>query len=240
VDAQVREAYAAFDYKKVVATLSAFMTGDLSAFYFDIRKDSLYCDPPSSATRKAALSTIDLLCDALLKWLAPILCFTAEEAWLAFRPGAEPSVHLTEFPQNLGENLDEALAAKWKTVRRIRAVVTGALEIERANKTIGSSLEAAPQVFISDGVLRTALEGVDFADICITSGLEIIAGPAPEGAFTLAETPGVGVVSRRAQGRKCARSWRISPLVGADPEFPDVTPRDAQALRELREAGVFA
>ena len=86
IDAQVREAYAQFDYKKVVALLSAFMTGDLSAFYFDIRKDSLYCDPPSSVTRKAALTTIDILCDALVKWLAPILCFTAEEAWLAFRP----------------------------------------------------------------------------------------------------------------------------------------------------------
>jgi len=82
IDAQVSEAYAQFDYKKVVALLSAFMTGDLSAFYFDIRKDSLYCDPPSSVTRKAALTTIDILCEALVKWLAPILCFTAEEAFL--------------------------------------------------------------------------------------------------------------------------------------------------------------
>ncbi|MBB4196922.1 isoleucine--tRNA ligase [Rhodoblastus sphagnicola] len=239
VDAQVREAYAAFDYKKVVATLTAFMTGDLSAFYFDIRKDGLYCDPPSSITRKAALTTIDILCDALLKWLAPILVFTAEEAWLAFRP-ADASVHLLEFPSGLESGRDETLAAKWKAVRRIRAVVTGALEIERANKTIGASLEADPQVFIADDSLRAALEGVDFADICITSHIEVFSGAAPEGAFTLPDTPGVGVVSRRARGRKCARSWRISPDVGADPEFPDVTPRDAQALRELRAAGVSA
>ncbi|PPQ36001.1 Isoleucyl-tRNA synthetase [Rhodoblastus acidophilus] len=240
VDAQVREAYAAFDYKKVVATLTAFMTGDLSAFYFDIRKDCLYCDPPSSVTRKAALTAIDMLCDALLKWLAPILCFTAEEAWLAFRPQAEASVHLTTFPQGLESGRDEALATKWKAVRRIRAVVTGALEIERANKTIGASLEAAPQVFIADEALRAALEGVNFADVCITSSIEIVAGAAPENAFTLPETPGVGVVSRRAEGKKCARSWRISPEVGADPDFPDVTLRDAQALRELRAAGVSA
>jgi isoleucyl-tRNA synthetase len=240
IDAQVREAYAQFDYKKVVALLSAFMTGDLSAFYFDIRKDGLYCDPPSSVTRKAALTAIDILCDALLKYLAPILCFTAEEAWLAFRPEAAPSIHLTEFPSGLDVWRDEPLAAKWRSLRRVRAVVTGALEIERAAKNIGSSLEADPKVFIADEGLRAALDGVDFADICITSGIEIVAGEPPEGAFALPETPGVGVVSRRAQGRKCARSWRISPLVGADPEFPDVTPRDAGALRELRALGLWS
>uniref|UniRef100_UPI003F96C07A isoleucine--tRNA ligase n=2 Tax=Rhodoblastus sp. TaxID=1962975 RepID=UPI003F96C07A len=240
IDGQVREAYAQFDYKKVVALLSGFMTGDLSAFYFDIRKDCLYCDPPSSVARKAALTTIDILCGALLKWLAPILCFTAEEAWLAFRPQAAPSIHLTEFPSGLELFRDETLAAKWRTIRRIRAVVTGALEIERAAKNIGSSLEADPQVFIADPALRAALGGVDFADICITSSIEIVAGEPPQGAFTLPETPGVGVVSRRAQGRKCVRSWRISPLVGTDPEFPDVTPRDAQALRELRAAGLWS
>jgi isoleucyl-tRNA synthetase len=241
IDGQVREAYAAFDYKKVVALLSAFMTGDLSAFYFDVRKDCLYCDPPSSVARKAALTAIDMICDALLKWLAPILCFTAEESWLAFRPqgigNSAASVHLTEFPAGLAEWRDEPLAAKWRAIRRIRAVVTGALEIERAQKTIGASLEADPQVFIADPVLREALDGVDFADICITSAIEIVADEPPEGAFALPDTPGVGVVSRRAQGRKCARSWRISPLVGSDSEFPDVTPRDAQALRELRALG---
>ena len=240
IDGQLREAYAQFDYKKVAALLSTFMNSELSAFYFDIRKDCLYCDPPSSVTRKAALTTIDILCDALLKWLAPILCFTADEAWRAFRPDAEPSIHLTQFPSGLDSWRDEPLAAKWRTIRRIRAVVTGALEIERAQKNIGSSLEADPQVFIADASLRAALEGVDFADICITSAIEIVAGAPPENAFALPETAGVGVVSRRAQGRKCARSWRISPLVGSDPEFPDVTPRDARALRELRAAGRWA
>ncbi|WP_294539956.1 isoleucine--tRNA ligase [uncultured Rhodoblastus sp.] len=240
IDAQVRESYAQFDYKKVVALLSAFMTGDLSAFYFDIRKDCLYCDPPSSQARKAALTAIDLLCDALLKFLAPILCFTAEEAWQGFRPQAAASIHLTQFPSGLEIWRDEPLAAKWRTIRRLRAVVTGALEIERSAKNIGSSLEADPQVYIADANLRAALEGVDFADICITSAMEIVAGEPPPDAFTLPETPGVGVVSRRAQGRKCARSWRISPLVGADPEFPEVTPRDAQALRELRALGLWS
>ena len=173
-----------------------------------------------------------------MKWLAPILCFTAEEAWLAFRPNAEASVHLTGFPAGLEVWRDEALAAKWRSIRRIRAVVTGALEIERAQKS-DRLVARGRSAGVSSPIppLRAALEGVDFADICITSAIEIVAGEPPEGAFALPETPGVGVVSRRAQGRKCARSWRISPLVGTDAEFPDVTPRDAQALRELRARG---
>ena len=117
------------------------------------------------------------------------------------------------------------------------AVVTGALEIERAQKRIGSSLEAAPEVFITDPNLLEALDGVDFAEICITSDIVVKAGEAPAEAFRLADAPGVAVVPRRAEGRKCGRSWRISPLVGSDPEYPDVTPRDAQALRELHASG---
>src|SRR6185369_825607 len=132
----VRQAYAEFDYKTVVASLSAFMNTELSAFYFDIRKDTLYCDPPSSLARKAALSTIDLICDALLKWLAPVLSFTTEEAWRMYKPDAEPSVHLTLFPDSFEGFRDEALAAKWEIIRHVRRVVTGALEVERAAKNI--------------------------------------------------------------------------------------------------------
>ena len=140
----VRQAYAEFDYKTVVATLAAFMNTELSAFYFDIRKDALYCDPPSSVTRKAALTAIDIICDAILRWLAPVLSFTCEEAWRMYRPDAEPSVHLTLFPEGFDQFRDDALAAKWETIRDVRRVVTGALELERAAKNIGSSLEASP------------------------------------------------------------------------------------------------
>src|SRR3979411_1325651 len=94
----VHQAYAEFDYKTVVASLSAFMNTELSAFYFDIRKDTLYCDPPSALARKAALTTIDMICDAILRWFAPVLSFTCEEAWQLYRPGAESSVHLTLWP----------------------------------------------------------------------------------------------------------------------------------------------
>src|ERR1700730_3514853 len=124
----VPKAYAEFDYKTVVANLSAFMNTELSAFYFDIRKDTLYCDPPSSLARKAALTTIDMICDAILKWFAPVLSFTCEEAWRLYRPDAEPSVHLTLFPDGLEAFRDDALAAKWETIRNVRRVVTGALE----------------------------------------------------------------------------------------------------------------
>src|SRR5581483_5309593 len=148
--AAVRKAYEAFDYKTVVATLSAFMNTELSAFYFDIRKDTLYCDPPSSLARKAALTTIDIICDAVLKWLAPILSFTCDEAWLQYRPDGATSVHLTSFPEGLESLRNDELAAKWATIRDVRRVVTGALELERAAKKIGSSLEASPVIYVAD------------------------------------------------------------------------------------------
>ena len=238
VDATVREAYAAFDYKTVVATLSAFMNTELSAFYFDIRKDTLYCDAPSSHTRKAALTVIDTLCDAILKWLAPILSFTADEAWLAYRPDAEPSVHLTTFPRGLEAHRDDALAKRWDAIREVRRVVTGAIEVERAAKRIGSSLEASPRVFIADKALLSIFIDADLAEVCITSSAELTDADAPAGAFMLPDVANVAVVVDRAVGKKCARSWKILPTVGDDPEYPDVTPRDADALREWKAMGV--
>jgi isoleucyl-tRNA synthetase len=237
-DAVVRRAYADFDYKTVVASLAAFMNTELSAFYFDIRKDTLYCDPPASLARKAALTTIDILCDAILKWLAPVLSFTTEEAWRMVRPDAEPSVHLTLFPSGLDRFGDQKLAAKWEIIRSVRRVVTGALEVERAAKRIGSSLEASPVVYVSDKALLGTLFDVDLAEVCITSNYEIRQGDAPPDAFRLDEVPGVAVVVEKAVGIKCARSWKILPTVGGDPEYPDVSPRDAQALREWKALGI--
>ena len=141
------------------------------------------------------------------------------------------------FPEIPSAWRDEALAEKWEQIRRVRSVVTGALEIERAQKRIGSSLEAAPRVFVADAGLRAVLGTIDFAEVCITSNIAIEAGEGPIGAFRLSDTPGVAVLPALAEGRKCARSWKISPLVGSDPEFPDVSPRDARALRELRALG---
>jgi isoleucyl-tRNA synthetase len=232
LDGELREVYGAFDYKRVVALLAAFMTSDLSAFYFDIRKDALYCDPRSSAARKSALTVIDETFRCVSAWLAPILAFTAEEAWLSRNPSETGSVHLQTFPDLPSSWRDEALAGRWAKVRRVRRVVTGALEIERAAKRIGASLEAAPVVHVADADLLRALDGIDFAEVCITSGIEIRSGDGPPDAFRLDEVRGVAVTPRPAQGRKCARSWKITPDVGSDPDYPDVTSRDADALRE--------
>jgi isoleucyl-tRNA synthetase len=236
LDAVVRDAYANFDYSRVIAALSTFLNADLSAFYFDIRKDLLYCDPPSSLRRHGTLEAIDQIFRAVTVWLAPILVFTSEEAWSSRNPEAL-SVHLEQFPTIPEAWRDDALAAKWETIRRIRSVVTGAIEIARANKEIGSSLEAHPIVFISDPALATALEGVDFAEVCITSDLTLKTGAiASPNAFRAHDVPGVAVVVERAKGIKCARSWRYFDPATADPDYPDVTPRDAAALRELARA----
>ncbi|HEY7972659.1 MAG TPA: class I tRNA ligase family protein, partial [Xanthobacteraceae bacterium] len=233
LDRLVRQAYADFDYKRIFAALNAFMTSDLSAFYFDIRKDALYCDPISSVTRKACLTVLDHLFRTTVTWLAPMLCFTAEEAWLARYPQAT-SLHVELFPEVPAAWRNDALAEKWRKVRAVRRVVTGALELERANKRIGSSLEAAPVVYVSDPDLFAVLTDVDLAEVSITSGATLVEGEGPPDAFRLPDVRGVAVVPALAEGRKCARSWKISTAVGSDPQYPDVTPRDAQALREWK------
>ncbi len=256
LDALVRDAYKDFDYKRIFAALSAFMTSDLSAFYFDIRKDVLYCDPISSAKRKASLTVIDHLFRCTVTWLAPMLCFTAEESWQS-RYGADAkSVHLEPFPDVPSAWNDTKLAEKWEYVREVRRTVTEAMELARAAKKIGSSLEAHPVVEFDDGYFPNLLQNVDMAEVCITSGITVRESMPNEqslgddrkvdleniyrkvvrwtgGAFS------VIVDVQLASGRKCARSWKILPDIGADPEFPDVSPRDAKALREwetLRKA----
>ena len=233
LDLIVRAGYDAFDFKRIFHALFNFCVNDLSAFYFDIRKDALYCDPYDSKTRHAALTVLDAVFGALTAWLAPMLCFTMEEAWLTRFPDDRASVHLRQFPAIPGFWRDDALAEKWRKVRSVRRVVTGALEIERKERRIGSSLEAAPKVYIADKELRGALAGVDLAEIAITSGVQVLSGDGPEDAFRLDEVPGVAVVFERAKGRKCARSWKILEEVGSDPEFPDLSLRDADAVRQF-------
>ncbi len=232
LDELVRESYDAFDFKRIARALIDFANVELSAFYFDVRKDALYCDAPSSLRRRAALAVIRTIFDCMVTWLAPMLPFTTEEAWLSRNPSAV-SVHLEQFVTVPAEWKNEALAEKWKKIRAVRSVVTGALEIERKDKRIGSSLEAAPVVYVADPELLKVLEGQDFSEICITSDITILGGEGPADAFRLDDTAKVSVVPKLAEGRKCARSWRITTDVGSDPEYPDVSARDAAALREL-------
>ncbi|MCA3506092.1 MAG: isoleucine--tRNA ligase [Rhodobacter sp.] len=214
LDAEVRKGYTAYDFQGVFQKLFQFCTVDLSAVYFDIRKDSLYCDAPGSHRRRSARTVLDILFHRLTTWLAPILVFTTEDVWLSRFPGEDGSVHLQDMPETPAAWLDAALAAKWVHLRQVRRAVTAALEVQRTAKVIGASLEAAPVVHVEDAGALAALRSVDFADLCITSALTLTADPAPAEAFRLPEVPGVGVVFELATGEKCQRCWKILPDVG--------------------------
>ena len=233
LDELVRSAYQSYDFKKAFHAVFQFCTVELSAFYFDIRKDTLYCEAHSSTARRAALTVLDELFQYLTAWLAPMLVFTMEEVWQARVQDAAKSVHLRDFPEVPSGWKDDSLAAKWDAVRMVRRVVTGALEIERREKRIGSSLEAAPEIYIADADLYATVAALDWAEIAITSGARLIEGAAPQGAFTLDDVAKVGVVPQLAVGEKCARSWRVSEDVGADADFPSLSARDAKAVREF-------
>ncbi|MGE5546109.1 MAG: isoleucine--tRNA ligase [Solirubrobacterales bacterium] len=213
LDAGLRQACHDFEFHGWFTELHNFCAVDLSAFYLDVRKDALYCDAPGSLRRRAARTVMDILLDTLCKWLAPFTAFTAEEAWLARHPSEDGSVHLEAFPDIPAAWRDQELAAKWDKVRTVRRVVTGALEIERAAKRIGSSLQANPALYV-EGELLHAIEDVDMAEICITSGMLVIAGSAPEGAFTLPDVAQVGVIPRPSEGQKCQRCWKVLHEVG--------------------------
>ncbi|GBD44815.1 Isoleucine--tRNA ligase [bacterium HR40] len=222
----------AYDFQRFYSALHNFCATDLSAFYFDIRKDSLYCDRPDSPRRRAARTVFDILFETLVRWLAPVLVFTAEEAFLTRHPSADGSVHLEQFPEIPAVWRDEALARRWERIRRVRRVITGALERERKEKRIGASLLAAPLVWLTAEDAE-ALGGVDLAELAITSGIELRVGEPPAEAFRLEEVPGVGVVVRLAQGRKCARCWQVRRDVDAASEL---CPRCADAVAAFEPA----
>ncbi|MEO1291330.1 MAG: isoleucine--tRNA ligase [Pseudomonadota bacterium] len=214
LDQVVRQGYRDFEYSKLFAEIFAFCTVDLSSFYFDIRKDSLYCDGVDSLQRRACRTVMDILFHRLTAWLSPMLVFTMEDVWLSRFPEDEGSVHLQTIPETPAAWSDPALAEKWEQVRRIRRVVTGALEVERREKRIGASLEAAPVVHISNKALNEVAHSVDLCSVCITSGIEVKKSKGPADAFSLPEIEGVSVVVKPAKGTKCQRCWQVLPEVG--------------------------
>ncbi|MEO1303471.1 MAG: isoleucine--tRNA ligase [Pseudomonadota bacterium] len=235
LDELIRKAYEEHDFKRIMSAVLNFCSVDLSAVYFDIRKDSLYCDAPSDLRRRSARTVMAAILERLLAWLAPIMPFTTEEAFLisVFKDHAD-SVHLLQLPETPLDWKDDALAARWEKIFRVRRVVTGAIEIERREKRIGSSLEAAPTVYVSDPELLAAYDGEVAEDIFITSQATLVSTAAPTEAFTLPEEASVAVLPGKAAGVKCARSWKYFDPASADREFPDVTARDAAAIREVR------
>ena len=235
LDVHVRQCCETFDFHGLFRELYNFCTIDLSAFYFDIRKDCLYCDPITSPTRRAAQTVLAELFDCLTTWLAPILCFTAEEAWLQRNPGETESIHLRTFPTITEDWRSDSLGAKWDDIRQVRRVVLGALEIERAEKRIGSSLQAAPRVFVSPEIAGS-LENTDLAEIAITSGIAIETGNGPANSFTLPDVAGIAVLPDKAKGQKCERCWKVLPEVGLNPDYPDICGRCVDAVRGFQEA----
>ena len=211
------DAFAAYDFQAFYRALHNFCANDLSSFYFDVRKDSLYCDRSDSVRRRAARSTLLLLHDTLTAWLAPVLCFTAEEAWLERHPGKSESVHLRTFPEIPESWRNDALASSFTRMRRVRNLITSALEIMRRNRTIGSSLEAQACVH-ADPDLLSDIASHDLAELAIASRITLSEEPAPADAYRDPTIPGIAVHATAADGKKCARCWRVLPEVGETPD----------------------
>jgi isoleucyl-tRNA synthetase len=229
LDAAVRRAYGTYTFADVIRPLADFCSNDLSALYFDIRRDALYCDRPDSIRRRACRTVLDLTFERLTLWLSPLIPFTMEEAWGTRFPEAG-SNSLRVFPPTPESWRNAAEADRWARVERVTRVVTGALEIERRDKRIGAALEAAPRVHLADPALMSAFDGLDPAEVFRTSQARLMPGEGPALAFRLDGVDGVAVEPLKAEGCKCARSWRVLPEVGTDPLYPDLSLRDADAV----------
>jgi isoleucyl-tRNA synthetase len=235
-DALVRQTAESYDFHAMFTALHNLCAVDLSAFYFDVRKDALYCDAPKAPRRRAVRTVLDQVFECLVRWLAPVLCFTAEESWLSRHGDAnDSSVHLQQYLDIPASWRNELLGAKWNKIRDLRRVVTGAIELERAQKRIGASLQAAAAIYIA-GDWADALAGIDLPELCITSAATLQLGEAPEGAFTLGDVSGVAVVIASAEGEKCERCWRVLSEVGTVAAHDDLCCRCAEAVETLAGA----
>lgn len=240
IDSIVRKSIDNFDFLTMTTAVHNFCTKELSAFYFDVCKDTLYCDAKDSLKRRAVLTVLDEVFNFLVHWLSPVLCYTAEEAWLAYKgvttEDTKESIHLSKFPVAPKEWHHPELDEKWQKILAVRGVITGALEVKRAEKMIGSSLEAAPKVYVGDTALVKALKAINLADICITSGAHLIEG-AIGGAFMSADITGISVTVEKAPGAKCERCWKYTTDVGAAPAHPTICARCAGVVqKELKSA----
>lgn len=217
LDAELRTCVSNFDFNGYVTALSTFVNNDLSAFVFDIRKDSLYCDAATDPKRRAYRTVLDHVFDALVKWLAPVLVFTAEEAWGTRFPGAE-SVHFSDWPKVRAEWRDEALAARWTALRKLRSNITGVIERQRKEGILGSSLEAEPSIAVHDAAEWAAYMSVGreiMTELCITADVFLRDGTAdPEIAS------GISGSTRKTLLSRCERCWRhrpdVDPATGLD------------------------
>jgi len=232
LDAQVREAYANYRFNDVIRPVADFCSVELSALYFDVRKDSLYCDRPDSVKRRAARTVMDAVFERLTAWLSPLLSFTTEEAWAVRHPDGGSNA-MRVIPDTSAEWRNDAEAARWTKIQDVLEVVTAALEVERREKRIGSALEASPVVHVADAEALAAFEGVDAAEVFRTSGARLVSGEGPAGAFRLEGVAVAAVEPKLAEGGKCDRCWRRMPDFGADPRHPTLDARCADAVEAI-------
>ncbi|GAA4023016.1 isoleucine--tRNA ligase [Sphingomonas swuensis] len=205
LDADLREAVANYDFNGYARALGDFCNNDLSAFYFDIRKDCLYCDAATDPKRMAYRSVLDTLFHALVRWFAPVLVFTTEEVWASRYPDAA-SVHLSEWPE-LPDAADERMLEIWAGYRALREQVTAQIEPMRREKVIGSSLEAKVAIGLPDTADRPMLTSDELAELFIVSDVVLDTGTVVEGP---------AVIAHRTDHHKCGRCWRHLPEVKED------------------------
>jgi len=186
-----------YDFHNLFKELLNFCTVDLSAFYFDIRKDALYCDSKNSARRVSCIVVLNIILESLLKWFAPILSFTTEEIFTLVNKNKK-SIHLERFIEIPKNYSNEKLNEKWLELKKIRDICNISIEAKRANKEIGSSLEANLIINLNEKIIKTT-EGVDFSELCITSGAKIEKSNSND----------ITVTTVKAEGSKCPICWKI-------------------------------
>lgn len=200
-----------YDFQTFYIALHSFCVNTLSAFYFDIRKDSIYCDSKDSLKRRSCLYVMNEIFLCLIHWLAPVLSFTAEEAWASYMPEkSKSSIHLNLFHSIGQEWANPQLDETWTLIRHVRKVITGALEIERLAKTIGSSLEAEIVVYSRNQDTAQILRQIDLAEIAIVSKVTVLTAAAPSNAVKGDDNDDIGIIVKIASAKKCQRCWRFS------------------------------
>jgi isoleucyl-tRNA synthetase len=199
-----------YNFHKLYKELVNFCSLELSAFYFDIRKDVLYCDSLLSVKRKACINLLGLILDMLLKWFAPILSFTTEEIYQTINKDNNSSIHLEKFPKIPMKWKNDDLFEKWKKFKTIRKVVNAGIEEKRASKEIGSSLEADVQIYLNEDNLKV-VKDFDLSENFITSKAEAKKMIKDKNLFSMDEIEDVKVLVKKAKGSKCPRCWKIFP-----------------------------
>ena len=206
VDQIIKKCVKDFNFHLMFTTLLNYCSNDLSAFYFDIRKDSIYCDTKENIKRRSSRTVLKLLFEYLVRWFAPSLVFTCEEAWKAY--GKKTSIHLENFKETPQSYENNEILNKWNSIKEIRKVLTGALELKRAEKVIGSSLQAHAKIYVSDDI-KEIVKNTDFSEVGIVSSYKIIRDNAPSTAFKLDNIDNVAVEIISAEGEKCKRCWKV-------------------------------